>query len=248
MARRGSHIEDVAADPNVLTTSDSVIRRASMANPGFAQINEDAAGAAFLEQNQTFTQAVKLYPKAVGWSMLLSTAIVMEGYDTVLLGNLYGLPQFQRRYGFLQSDGSYVIPASWRSGLNNGANVGEILGLFITGIVQDAIGYRKTIMGALFLVTCFIFIVFFATSLPMLLVGEILCGIPWGVFQTLTTAYASEVCPVQLRAYLTTYVNLSCPFNPPQFMSSFVPSLLTELNIWLTNCSVMSTYAGFLAS
>lgn len=137
----------------------------------------------------------------------------MEEYDTVLLANLYGLPQFQRRYGYAQPDGTYVIPASWRSGLNNGANVGEILGLFITGIIQDAFGYRRTIMGALFLVVCFIFIVFFATSLPMLLVGEIPCGIPWGVFQTPTTAYAADVCPVQLRAYLITYVNLCWVFG-----------------------------------
>jgi SP family general alpha glucoside:H+ symporter-like MFS transporter len=28
-----------------------------------------------------------------------------------------------------------------------------------------------------------------------------------GVFQTLTITYASEVCPVALRGYLTTYVN-----------------------------------------
>ena len=42
----------------------------------------------------------------------------------------------------------------------------------------------------------------------MLLAGEILCGIPWGVFQTITTAYAAEVTPVALRPYLTTYVNL----------------------------------------
>jgi hypothetical protein len=32
------------------------------------------------------TQAVRLYPKAVGWSLLLSTAIVIEGCDTMLLG------------------------------------------------------------------------------------------------------------------------------------------------------------------
>lgn len=42
----------------------------------------------------------------------------------------------------------------------------------------------------------------------MLLAGEILAGLAWGVFQTITTAYASEVMPVSLRAYLTTYVNL----------------------------------------
>ena len=47
----------------------------------------------------------------------------------------------------------------------------------------------------------------------MLLAGEILCGIPWGVFQTITTAYAAEVTPVQLRPYLTTYVNLCWVFG-----------------------------------
>lgn len=41
-----------------------------------------------------------------------------------------------------------------------------------------------------------------------MLVGEILCGLPWGVFQTITTAYAAEVTPVALRPYLCTYVNL----------------------------------------
>lgn len=61
--------------------------------------------------------------------------------------------------------------------------------------------------------TGFIFVPFFAENLIVLEVGEILCGIPWGVFQTLTTAYASEVCPTQLRAYLTTYNNLCWVFG-----------------------------------
>lgn len=63
------------------------------------------------------------------------------------------------------------------------------------------------------LVLAFIFIVFFAQNLPMLLAGEVLLGIPWGVFQTITTTYAAEVCPVALRAYLTTYVNLCWVFG-----------------------------------
>ncbi|KAG9734564.1 hypothetical protein KCU73_g10735, partial [Aureobasidium melanogenum] len=47
-----------------------------------------------------------------------------------------------------------------------------------------------------------IFIIFFAQSLLMLLVGEILMGIPWGAFQTLTTTYAAEVYPVSLRVLI----------------------------------------------
>ncbi|KAK4687230.1 MFS transporter, SP family, general alpha glucoside:H+ symporter, partial [Tremellales sp. Uapishka_1] len=54
----------------------------------------------------------------------------------------------------------------------------------------------------------FIALVTFAPNLPALLCGELLCGVPWGVFSTLAEAYASELCPITLRAYLTTFVNL----------------------------------------
>lgn len=184
------------------------------------RVAEDAAKATQTEISMTLRQGLKLYPKAVAWSMLLSTAIVMEGFDIVLINSLFGLPAFQKRYGVELSDGSYQITAPWQTGLSTGALVGEILGLMVSGIVAEKIGFKKTMIGALCMVTCFIFIVFFAQSLPMLLIGEILCGIPWGVFQTLTTTYAAEVCPVALRAYLTTYVNLCWVFG--QFLSSGV--------------------------
>ncbi|KAI7085903.1 sugar porter family MFS transporter [Hortaea werneckii] len=54
----------------------------------------------------------------------------------------------------------------------------------------------------------------------------ILCGLPWGTFQTLTTTYASEVCPVALRPYLTTYVNLCWVIG--QFLSSAVLKGVSE--------------------
>lgn len=63
-------------------------------------------------------------------------------------------------------------------------------------------------IGALFFMNAFIFIVFFASSAPVLLVGQILCGFSWGVFAIVGPSYASEVCPTNLRGYLTTYVNL----------------------------------------
>ena len=54
----------------------------------------------------------------------------------------------------------------------------------------------------------FIFISFFSETLGGQLAGQILCGIPWGAYQTITTVYAAEVLPVSLRGYLTSYVNL----------------------------------------
>jgi len=60
----------------------------------------------------------------------------------------------------------------------------------------------------LFLMNWFIFLPFFAQSASVLLVGQLLCGLTWGVFATTGPAYASEVCPLVLRGYLTCYVNL----------------------------------------
>ncbi|OPB43514.1 MFS permease (maltose permease) [Trichoderma guizhouense] len=155
----------------------------------------------------TLLQGIKLYPKAIAWSMIISTCIVMEGYDISLVNNFYAFPQFNEKYGELYPDGKYQVPARWQSGLSNGATVGEIIGLFINGFVSERFGYRKTVMGCLVLVAAFTAIFFTAPNIQTLLVAEILCGIPWGIFQTITVTYASEVCPVALRGYLTTYVN-----------------------------------------
>lgn len=184
-------------------------------------VAEEAARATKAEVSMGLIEGIKLYPKAIGWSILLSTCIIMEGFDIVLINSLQALPAFQMRFGHPAPDGKgYQISAAWQSGLSNGALVGEVLGLLFIGIIVERIGYKKTMIGALTLLTGFIFIVFFAQSLPMLLVGEILMGIPWGAFQTLTTTYAAEVCPVSLRAYLTTYVNLCWVLG--QFLSSAV--------------------------
>ncbi|KAI5201300.1 sugar porter family MFS transporter [Aureobasidium subglaciale] len=180
----------------------------------------EAARATQSEISMTLLQGIKTYPKAIGWSILLSTCIIMEGFDIVLINSLMALPAFQLRFGEPSADGSYQISAAWQSGLSNGALVGEVIGLLFIGYIVERIGYKKTMVGSLVGLTGFIFIVFFAQSLPMLLVGEILMGIPWGAFQTLTTTYAAEVCPVSLRAYLTTYVNLCWVIG--QFLSSAV--------------------------
>lgn len=137
-------------------------------------VRYDAQKATDAEHSMTLMQGLKAYPKAIAWSMLLSTCIIMEGFDVVLIGSFYALPAFNKKFGSLASDGTYQVSAPWQSGLSNGALVGEILGLFFAGIVADRFGFKKTMIGALMMVTCFIFITFFAQNITMLLVGEIL--------------------------------------------------------------------------
>ncbi|EME81405.1 uncharacterized protein MYCFIDRAFT_176683 [Pseudocercospora fijiensis CIRAD86] len=50
-----------------------------------ASTAEEAAKATASETSMTLLQGLKTYPKAVGWSILLSTCIIMEGFDLVLI-------------------------------------------------------------------------------------------------------------------------------------------------------------------
>ena len=73
--------------------------------------------------------------------------------------------------------------------------------------------------------TLTVFLAVFAQSLPMLYAAEVLMGIPWGMFQTLTTAYAAgesqsvttttrrgltsiEICPLNMRGYLAAWASM----------------------------------------
>ncbi|OTA05618.1 maltose permease [Trichoderma parareesei] len=181
---------------------------------------QEAAAATDAEHNMGSVKSFRLYWKACLWSIFISTCIIMDGFDTALLRSLFAYPAFQRQFGVQQANGTYQLTAAWQSGLTNGVLCGSIIGLFLNGILADRFGYRKTLIGALVGITGFIFIIFFSKTLPQLLVGEILAGIPWGIFQTLTTTYASEVCPTHLRAYLTTYNNLCWVIG--QFIASGV--------------------------
>jgi len=180
--RRNSHIKEAPGGYNTHHPEDPVVRKASMAVENFAEISTEVKGAIQKEHEMSFMQAIKLYRKAVGWSILLSTTNVMVGYDVGLLSSLYALPQFNKKYGVLDSDGTYTVSAPWKAGLSNGALCGEILGLFISGIISEKYGYRKTMIASLAMMVAFIFIPFFAHNIQTLLVGEILCGIPWGCF------------------------------------------------------------------
>lgn len=202
-------------------TDDLAVRRVSVIRTAVDESTvHEAAAATEAEHSMGLLKSLKLYRKACLWSIFLSTCIVMEGFDIVILNNLYAYPPFQRKFGIEQADGTYQLTAAWQSGLSNGALCGQVIGLFANGIIADRFGYRKTMIGALLACVGFIFIIFFSETLVQLLIGEILIGIPWGVFQTLTTTYAAEVCPTHLRAYLTTYVNLCWVMG--QFIASGV--------------------------
>ncbi|GLI79897.1 hypothetical protein PoHVEF18_008239 [Penicillium ochrochloron] len=155
----------------------------------------------------TIRAALSKYKKAVFWAMFLSTSLIMEGYDLVIITSFYGQTQFQERFGVYDPATKHnLIPAAWQSGLSNSSVVGQLAGLIVNMYAQDHFGCRPTMMFFMAWMTVTIFIPVFAPSLPVLAFGEAMCGVSWGVFQTLSTSYACEVVPTVLRPYVTAYV------------------------------------------
>jgi SP family general alpha glucoside:H+ symporter-like MFS transporter len=76
MSRRNSSV--IAIDPEQA-------RRLSMSVPDIKQVVHDASKATKSEQNMSLKQGLRLYPKAVAWSVLLSACIIMEGFDKYVL-------------------------------------------------------------------------------------------------------------------------------------------------------------------
>lgn len=91
----------------------------------------DAKQASDDEHAQTLWQALKANRKAVGWSMLVSLSVVMEGYDTLLISNFFGYPEFAKKYGHPYQDG-YQISVTWQTGLGMASTVGAIFGSSLT--------------------------------------------------------------------------------------------------------------------
>ncbi|KAI1745758.1 general alpha-glucoside permease [Xylaria scruposa] len=194
---------------NHTLSQDNMSSRDTSAMQHFASIISDAQTATAKEHQMTIWQGIRLYPKAIAWSMVISMALVMEGFDNSLIGSFYAFPAFQKKYGEQLVDGTYGLTASWQAGLSGAVNAGQVLGLLLNGYISERLGYKRTMILALTVAIAFVPLLFFAQNKQILLAGEFLLGLPLGIFQTLAIAYASEVCPVILRSFLATYVNLS---------------------------------------
>lgn len=128
----------------------------------------------------------------------------MESYCVFLMGNFIALPAFANEYGVYSPEKQKnIIVASWQSALQMGGPLGAIIGVLIAGPITSRIGYRWATIGGLMFLNAFIFVFYFAKSLPVMFVSQLLEGIPWGIFIANAPAYCSEIVPIQLRAPAT---------------------------------------------
>lgn len=121
-----------------------------------------------------------------------------------LIGNFVALPAFQKQYGIYHAaTDSYVIETKWQSALQVSGQLGALLGVFLAGPLTSRVGYRWATFIGLMSLNAFIFSFYFAKSLPVIFVAQLLEGLPWGIFIANAPAYCSEIVPIKLRAPCT---------------------------------------------
>ncbi|TGO32960.1 hypothetical protein BHYA_0276g00050 [Botrytis hyacinthi] len=171
------------------------------------QTHLDAQTATEIEHSMSFGDALRLYPAAIAWSAFFSLGIIMTAFDPQLLGSLFATPAFQKDFGY-KYKGDYIVSAQWQTALGMGNPIGQVVGALLIGFPMEWYGRKWTYMVCVSGTAAFIFVQFFARSLPVLLVGELIGGLILGTYTTIAPTYASEVCPIALRGHLTSYVNL----------------------------------------
>lgn len=95
-----------------------------------------------LEHQMSFIDAVKMYPGAVGWSIFFSLGIIMTAFDPQLLGSMYAVPSFQKKFGYQFGDG-YIISAPWQTGLGMGNPIGQCVGALGAAYPMEWWGRKK---------------------------------------------------------------------------------------------------------
>jgi SP family general alpha glucoside:H+ symporter-like MFS transporter len=104
-------------------------------------------------------------------------SIIMEGYDTNLIGNFYGYPAFAKQFGsYDTTTKSYQVSGSWQLALGCGPTAGALVGATLNGYFVQRFGFRPVFMGALIAMNAFVFIDFFGETVELQTVGQVLCG------------------------------------------------------------------------
>lgn len=173
--------------------------------PGTSHRLEDAAPPQ--EEHLNLRAAVRLYPKVAGWCMALTTAIILWGYDMVIVGSITAVPAFQRDYGvWSPSEDEYIFPATWLGLWSASSPLGSTFGSIAGGFIQDRIGRKKSLNIGSLICVAGIFVIFFSQWVEHLdskrgafFAGKVIQGFATGIIKVQCLTWISENAPTALR-------------------------------------------------
>ena len=78
----------MAEKAQIVPTEDE-LKNFDLSNPDIVELIHHAQESDAADRLLTVRQALKKYKKAVFWAMFLSTSLIMEGYDLVIVSRLF---------------------------------------------------------------------------------------------------------------------------------------------------------------
>lgn len=134
---------------------------------------------------------------------------------------------FQRDFGKFYHD-RHVVPVKWQTCLSIGGPLGQALGAVFAAVPMDRYGRKVTFFICVLLTSVCVAIQFFARTMYVLLIGELLSGLVLGSYVVVAPTCASEICPVVLRGTLTSFTNAA--FVVGQLLANVVVSRTADMN------------------
>ncbi|KZM26880.1 uncharacterized protein EKO05_0011397 [Ascochyta rabiei] len=157
------------------------------------------------DNSRTLWQNVKKYRKVTYVTFGLTSAILLYGYDNVVVGTVSAMPIFQKDFGIFY-EGKWILPSTWLALWNVASPIGGMGGSVFGGWLQDKIGRRLALAISSFLSALGVAIMYIS-YLPddvtgrrvAFLVGKFFQGGAIGAVMAACQTYMSEILPPALR-------------------------------------------------
>lgn len=135
--------------------------------------------------------------------LLVSMGGLIFGYDTGQISGFLELPDFQRRFGEEQADGSYSF-SPVRSGVIVGLlSIGTLVGALIAAPIADRIGRRLSVSFWCVVVSIgFVIQIASVSAYAQIVVGRLVAGFGVGALSLLVPMYQAETAPPWVRGAL----------------------------------------------
>ncbi|KIW85315.1 hypothetical protein Z517_00705 [Fonsecaea pedrosoi CBS 271.37] len=158
-----------------------------------------------LDDEPTLWKSIRKWPKVLGYSLGLTSSILLYGFDTSIVGNVSAIPAFQEDYG-RELNNRHIIPSMWMGLWNAVSPIGIMIGSIIAGWLQDRIGRRPTLAlgsflsaGAVAIIYCSHFPDALDSRRGTFLAAKLIQGLAVGALLCTTQTYLSEILPPKLR-------------------------------------------------
>jgi hypothetical protein len=94
------------------------------------------------EHNRGYLETLRKDPRLLLWIGVMLWSLIVRGFELQASGSVLGIPDFQRRFGTLQSGGQYYIDTNWQSALTGGSSAGAIVGAWAASHFADIVGTK----------------------------------------------------------------------------------------------------------